>query len=87
MLGLTAYRHIHKSGGVPTIAYWMSSYGLVIYAVACTVFVGYITNTSAGQSFVGVTAAVLGSIAPSILLICLVQSIAPSFRASDDDHP
>jgi hypothetical protein len=86
-LGLTTYRYFHKSSTVPTIAYRMSTYGMVIYAVACTVFVGWITNTSADQPLVGLTSIVLGSITPSILLICLVQSIAPSSRTSDKPKP
>jgi hypothetical protein len=74
---LTAYRNSSSSRVVPYVAYWFSSYGIVIYAIVCTVFVGYTTNAPVGSPFVGVTAAVLGSVAPSILIIGLVQSIAP----------
>jgi hypothetical protein len=71
-------------------AFLLSSYGLLSYAVATTFFVGYISSIS--QRFpVDLTAVFLGLVAPSVLLIALVQSVAPhSYSAkekSEQQHP
>lgn len=83
-VSLTVYRRLrprgHLSAIVPAVAFRLSSYGLLIYAVATTIFVGYITNLTASQPVVAVMAVLLGLIAPSILLIGLVQSVAPLTR-------
>jgi hypothetical protein len=70
---------------VETASYVLSSYGMLVYAIACTVFVGYITNTNAGDSPVAIVAVILGLVAPAILQIALVQSAAPNMRASKQD--
>jgi hypothetical protein len=78
---LTLFRNSHSdspiAGHIAEAAFWLSSYGLLSYAVATTIFAGYISDIS--QRFpVDLATVLLGLVAPSVLLIALVQSVAPS---------
>jgi hypothetical protein len=80
-LALTLFRHYRPaspiSAQIAKISFWLASYGLLFYTVADTIFVGYVTNIS--QRFpIDLTAVLMGLPAPSLLLIALVQSVAPS---------
>lgn len=78
---LTLFRHRKPaspiSAQIAKISFWLSSYGLLLYTVVTTIFIGYITNISQRFS-IDIAAVLLGLPAPSVLLIALVQSVAPS---------
>jgi hypothetical protein len=86
-LALTSYRkHSPESAMaalLATVAFRLASYGVLGYALVSTIFVGYITNLSAGQPVWAVLTIILGLVVPSILLIALVQSVAPPILGKD----
>jgi hypothetical protein len=86
-LSMTIARHFssdERTEIIPTVAFKLSTYGLLLYAVATTIFVGYTTNLTASQPAISVIAVILGLIAPSVLLIGLVESVAPLARPPEN---
>lgn len=80
------YRHRNPTSKVTSkisvISLTMASYGVLVYAVLGTVFSGYIDNITAvnwrdSLGFLATSALLFGLYIPSLLLIALVQSIAP----------
>jgi hypothetical protein len=69
----------------PALAFRLGSFGILAYAIVATTFVGYDTSGVGDPWDVALTTLFLGLIAPSVLLIALVHSVAPPIPLPGDD--